>query len=86
MSIASNKKLVDIKRKYDLKTGWNEAILTVPEMRKNSKDSKTAIINMFKDLRENTMRREMRDIRKNQNPLLGFENMYICKESITEYD
>lgn len=55
-------------------------------MRKNSKDSKTAIINMFKDLRENTMRREMGDIRKNQNPLLGFENMYICKESITEYD
>lgn len=56
MSTASNKKLVDIKRKCNLKTGWNETIVTVSEMRKSSKDSNTAIINMFKDLKENEKR------------------------------
>ena len=39
-----------------------------------SKNSKTDMINMFKDLKENIMRREMVDIKNNQNELLMFKN------------
>ena len=38
-----------------------------------SKNSKTDMINMFKDLKENIMRREMVDIKNNQNELSMFK-------------
>ena len=39
-----------------------------------NKNSKTDMINMLKDLKENIMRREMADIKNNQNELSVFKN------------
>ena len=51
---------------------WNSPRTETTEL--VNKNSKTDMINMLKDLKENIMRREMVDIKNNQNELSVFKN------------